>query len=155
MELSEAWRMSNEVNLFLLGKLPDEYLGDRYSARARTVAAQFAHLHNVRLRCLSFTAHDLADGLSSFPRGANPTKQQLLSALQASEVAISRLLDRCVERGKVPSWKGPPASFLAYLVAHEAHHRGLAMVAIRLCDHKLPREVVYGQWDWGKKRSLR
>ena len=53
------------------------------------------------------------------------------------------------------AWKGPPASFLCYLVAHEAHHRGLAMVAMRQCGRKLPQEVVYGQWDWGKKRSMR
>lgn len=52
-------------------------------------------------------------------------------------------------------WKGAPATFLAYVIAHEAHHRGLAMVAMRVAGHKLPKEVVYGQWDWGKRASAR
>ena len=40
-QLVEAWRMSNEVNLYLLDQLPDDYLEDRYAARTRTVGAQF------------------------------------------------------------------------------------------------------------------
>ena len=42
--------MSNEANPYLLGQLPKESLEDRYAPRTRTVAAQFAHMHNVRLR---------------------------------------------------------------------------------------------------------
>ncbi len=41
------------------------------------------------------------------------------------------------------------------MVAHEAHHRGLAMVAMRLAGRALSKELVYGQWDWGKRMSLR
>jgi uncharacterized damage-inducible protein DinB len=154
-DLVEAWRMGNEVNLFLIDHLDTAWLKDRYSPRTRSVAAQLAHIHNVRLRWIEHAAPELAAGAERFPRGAEPTKAQLRKALRASGQAVGRFLEASEETGRVKQWKGSPATFLAYLVAHEAHHRGLAMVAMRLSGHKLPREVVYGQWDWGKKRSLR
>ncbi len=154
-QLVEAWGMSNEANLFLLGEIPHGYLADRYSARTRTVAAQFAHMHNVRLRWLKHAAPELIGEVVSFPRAAQPGKAELKKALQASEGRIARFLERCEEAGKVKHWNGSPATVLGYLIAHEAHHRGLAMVAMRLSGHRLPKEVVYGQWQWGKKRRLR
>ena len=153
--LVEAWGMSNEANLFLLTSIPTEHLADRYSARTRTVAGQFAHMHGVRLRCLKFIAPDLVGKLKAFPRGAQPGRAELLAALKKSEQPIADLLERSEKAGAVKSWNGSPATFLSYLVAHEAHHRGLAMVALRAADHKPPDEVVYGQWQWGKKRNTR
>ncbi len=70
-------------------------------------------------------------------------------------VQTATLLEGCAESGQVAGWKGPPETLLGYLVAHETHHRGLAMVAMRLAGRKLPERIVFGQWDWGKPRSLR
>ncbi|MCH9029450.1 MAG: DinB family protein [Bacteroidetes bacterium] len=147
--------MSNEVNLYLLDSISDEYLKDSYAKRTRTVAAQFAHMHNVRLRWLNHAATKLVGKVESFPKGAQPTKAELKNALQASEEVIARFLEECEASGEVKYWNGSPATFLSYLVAHEAHHRGLAMVAMRISRRKLPQEVIYGQWQWGKKRNLR
>ncbi len=154
-QLVEAWCMSNEVNLYLLDSISDEYLKDSYAKRTRTVAAQFAHMHNVRLRWLNHAATKLVGKVESFPKGAQPTKAELKNALQASEEVIARFLEVCEATGEVKYWNGSPATFLSYLVAHEAHHRGLAMVAMRISGRKLPQEVIYGQWQWGKKRNLR
>ncbi len=49
--------------------------------------------------------------------------------MKASEEVIAQYLEECEAAGDVKYWSGPPATFLSYLVAHEAHHRGLAMVA--------------------------
>ncbi|MCG8606239.1 DinB family protein [bacterium] len=154
-QLAEAWRMSQETNMFLLQNIAEEYLNDRYSARTRTVAAQFAHMHNVRLRWLGHAAPDLLDEVPPFPKGAQPPKVELRAALEASEEIMTKFLERCEASGQVPKWDGSPATFLGYMIAHEAHHRGLIMVALRASGHKLPQEVVYGQWQWGKKRNLR
>ncbi len=154
-QLVEAWRMSNEANLYLLDNITDEYLEDSYTARTRTVAAQFAHIHNVRLRWLNHAAPNLVGEVESFPKGAQPTKEELKEALQSSEEIIAWFLEECEATGNVKKWNGSPATFLGYMIAHEAHHRGLAMVAMRISGHKLPLEVVYGQWQWGKKRNLR
>jgi len=154
-QLVEAWRMSSEVNSYLLDNIEEQYLDDRYSARTRTVRAQFAHIHNVRLRWLNHADVELVGEVKSFPKGAQPTKKELREALQASEQIIAQFLEKCEATGEVKKWNGSPATFLGYLVAHEAHHRGLAMVAMRISRHKLPQEVVYGQWQWGKRRNLR
>lgn len=151
--LVEAWRMSQDANLFLLDALRPAWLADRYGARTRTVAAQFAHVHGVRLRWLRHAAPRLVAGVAGFERGAEPGKRELRRALVASSKPVERFLEDCEAGGRVPSWKGPPVTFLGYLVAHEAHHRGLVLVALRVCGHSPPEEVVYGLWDWGKKVS--
>jgi uncharacterized damage-inducible protein DinB len=154
-QLVEAWRMSNEANLFLLDSLPRDALDFRYAPRTRTVAGQFAHMVNVRVRWLTYADRSVVGKAKIFPRGAQPTKTQLKKALTSTEKIVTRFLEKSEDAGKVKNWNGPPATFLGYLVAHEAHHRGLALAAVRLSGHKLPKEVVYGLWDWGKKSSLR
>lgn len=154
-ELIEAWKMSNEANVYLLSKIPAGHLADRYSPRTRSVAGQFAHMHNVRLRWLTHAAPKLVGNAKAFPKGAEPTKRELKDALRSSERIVSKFIEDSVTAGKVPRWRGPPATFLGYLVAHEAHHRGLAMVAMRMCGRKLSQEIVYGQWQWGKQRNTR
>jgi uncharacterized damage-inducible protein DinB len=154
-QLVEAWRMSNEANLYLLEEIATECLKDTYSPRTRTVAAQFVHMHNVRLRWLAYSAPELEKGPKAFPKGAQPTRAQLKTALRASEKIVAVFLKQCESTGKVKGWNGSPATFLSYLVAHEAHHRGLAMVAMRISRRKLAQETVYGQWQWGKKRDTR
>lgn len=149
-DLVQAWDMNRAANELLLKSIPPAALGDRYGDRTRTVGAQFAHIHNVRMRWVGFAAREFAGGVAGFPRGAQPGKRELTRALAASAGVIERYLDACVEAGRVKSWKGPPATFLGYLIAHEAHHRGLAIVALRTGGHKVPQDVVYGIWDWGK-----
>lgn len=147
--------MSHECNNYLLGKIEDQYLTDRYAPRTRSVAGQFVHMHNVRLRWLRHAAPGYANDLDSFPRGAEPARPELMAALEASAAAVGEFLGACDVAGSVPQWNGPPSTMLGYLVAHEAHHRALAIIALRLSGHRLPQEVIYGQWQWGKKRNTR
>ena len=154
-DLTLTWKMSNEANLFLLQKLTSEGLQAAYGKRTRTVAEQFAHMHAVRIRWLKASAPKLAEGLAPLDKRARLGKRELKRALKQSEGPIARFLEISEESGKVKNWKGPPASFLGYLVAHEAHHRGLVLVALRAAGHRVEQDVVYGLWDWGKKRSNR
>lgn len=150
-ELVEAWRINVRTNEQLLDALPDEGLAARYSERTRTVAAQFAHLHNVRLSHLERRGGGAPSSTKSFPRGAQPTRAQLEKALRVSDKAIAALLAEVAESGKVKSWGPRPTSFLGYLLAHEAHHRGLALVSLRLSGIKLPKDFTHGLWYWSKK----
>ena len=105
-QLIEAWQMSNEANFYLLENIAEDYLQDSYTPRTRSVAAQFAHIHNVRLRWLNHAAPKLVVDVQSFPKGAQPTKEELKQALQASQPIVGRFLEECESSGKVKSWNG-------------------------------------------------
>jgi uncharacterized damage-inducible protein DinB len=154
MTWTEAWLRNNEADLFLLNCMTPRLLVCRYSERTRTVAAQFAHMHNVRIHHLERRAKDLAGKLKPFERGAQPVKRELVAALKASATAMGGFLERIEAGEKVKSWNRSGATYLGYLIAHEAHHRGLVMVSLRLSGEKLPKDMGYGIWNWGKKGSL-
>ena len=151
-DLIRAWRKSCQVTQMLLDAIPAAHLGDQYSKRTRTIAAQFAHIHYVRVRNLDFRGGpDLKGSLVAFAKGSQPKKGELKKALKASSSAMEKLLEAAESGGKLRSWKGTLASYVAYHVAHEAHHRALAIVCLRISGHKAPQESVYGIWDAWRK----
>ena len=109
--------------------------------------------------CMALRKDDLIAGTHrshghNIAKGAEPTKAELVSALEASGEALGRLFEQIDEAGEVKAWSGsPPSTFLAYHVAHEAHHRALASVALRTGGHKLPSEVTLNQWYTWRKSS--
>ena len=50
--LAETWRLNNRANLMLLDSLSPDQLNHTPFPRARSIADQFAHLHNVRMMWL-------------------------------------------------------------------------------------------------------
>lgn len=147
-DLAAPFDVSHRVTLRLLEAVPDEGLAARYSPRTRCVAAQFAHIHNVRVRQLEVRGGAKKGAIPSFPRGAEPARKELVDALAASAAAVHAFLVASEADGKVKGWSAPASTFVGYLVAHEGHHRGLAIVSLRMSGIKLPQEVVYGIWDW-------
>jgi uncharacterized damage-inducible protein DinB len=65
-----------------------------------------------------------------------------------------RLIELGAEHGgRVPraTWQNFPTDlehFLAYFVAHEAHHRGQLVLLARQLGQPLPRGVTDGLWQW-------
>lgn len=152
--LERAWAKNAELVDFLLAGIPDAGLEARYSPRTRTVASQFAHLHNVRALQVAKRGPKGEAKLETFKRGAQPTRTELEEALASSAPAVGRMLAAAEAEDRVRAWKGPPASFLGYLCAHEGHHRGLVLVSLRLAGIRMPKTVTYGLWDgWRKEAS--
>lgn len=147
-ELVDAWRTNQKANETLLDGLSKDAMEARYAPRTRTVAAQFAHVHNIRVSHVKNLAPEHLGELTPFARGAEPGKTELRRALRASSRAIAAIFASCDGASRI---KG--ANLLGYLVAHEAHHRGLALVALRLSGTKLPKDVLYGIWNWSKTRG--
>ncbi|MCZ6767342.1 MAG: hypothetical protein O7D32_10480 [bacterium] len=152
-EILEAWRVNNRMNFLLLDAIPAKALEARYSPRTRSVASQFAHVHNNRVYHLEKRGPNGIGSLESFPRGAQPGKRELRAALKASEKAIADMFDVSGKTGKIRGWKDAPTTYLGYFIAHEAHHRALALVALRLSGTKLPKDVTYGIWYWRDKKA--
>jgi len=147
-QLVDTWRISNRINLYLLDAIPDEALDDMAPTKGRSVGKALAHLHNVRLMWLDSAAKELRDGLAKFDADAAVDRATLRAALEASALAIEALLARGLEEGKIKGFKPHPAAFLGYLTAHEGHHRGQIMLALKANGH-LDKKVQFGLWEWG------
>lgn len=51
-----------------------------------------------------------------------------------------------VPRVRVP--KRGAVQYLAYLVAHESHHRGNILLTLKQCGQAPPQAERYALWDW-------
>jgi uncharacterized damage-inducible protein DinB len=153
-DILEAWKIHNKQNYLLLDDIPTGSMADRYTPTTRTVAAQFAHVHNVRVHHLKGRAPSHLGTLRSFERGAQPTKAQLKKALKTSEKAVAAMLSEYEAKGKVPSWQTSVTTYMGYFIAHEFHHRGHIMTCLRFGGTKLDKNITYGIWSgWSQKLS--
>jgi uncharacterized damage-inducible protein DinB len=145
----ETWQISNRMNAYLLSGIKEEHFVDLSASKGRNVGNHFAHLHNVRLIWVKVAAPDLLSGLDKIDMEKPVTKKQLLDSLEASANAIAEILRRGLDTGKIKGFKPHPQAFLGYMIAHEAHHRGQIIVALKENKHLPDRKILYGLWEWG------
>ena len=148
----QAWRTNQRINLRLLQHISPEGLRDTLSTRGgRSVSRQFAHLHTVRVWHLEARAKPLAEGARKFATKDEPGRAELIEALEDSAGRIEELFTRAAEgamRVRLP--KRGAVQFLAYLVAHESHHRGNILLTLKQCGHAVPQEDRFAIWDWDR-----
>ena len=144
--LAETFRLSNRVTLRLLCALTGEQLGHAANPRARSIADQFAHLYGVRASWLEACAKSKLPKLPKDALGGDV----LARALEESAEAVARLLESAEAAGKLPNFPRGPAAFLGYLIAHEAHHRGQILLALKHAGMPVPKETAFALWEWGK-----
>ncbi len=138
--LADTWLLNHRVNLTLLDQLSEEQLAVTGNPRARNIAQQIAHLHNVRRTWLEVRNPAAAKALPKL-RDAPPTRSALKEALDASAKAIADMLVEAQASGKIKGFKLGPLAFLGYILAHEAHHRG--QILLHLTDLSLRSETGF------------
>jgi uncharacterized damage-inducible protein DinB len=144
--LLDTWRLNNRVNLMLLDELSDRQLAFAANPRARNIAAQFAHLHGVRLAWLAVQGDT---SLAKIGKGV-ASKTDLRQALESSAKAIGDLLARVEEGGKIKGARRGATAFCGYLLAHEAHHRGQIILHLKYAGMPVSPNVGFGIWEWEK-----
>jgi uncharacterized damage-inducible protein DinB len=144
--LLDTWRLNNRVNLMLLDELTDRQLAFAANPRGRSIAAQFAHLHGVRLTWLEVQGNT---NLAKIGKGF-VSKADLHQALESSAKAIGDLLAPTEEGGKIKGFRRGVTAFCGYLLAHEAHHRGQIIVHLKHAGMPVDPKVGYGIWEWEK-----
>ena len=152
LSLAETFLVNNRANLMLLDAMSEEQLAHVPFPRARSIADQFAHMHNVRITWLEVSAPSRAKSLNKVEKGA-AAKAGLRAALEASAESMSATIAEAVESGKMRGYKQGPIAFCAYLVAHEGHHRGEIIVHLKHAKMPVERELTYAIWEWETLRS--
>jgi uncharacterized damage-inducible protein DinB len=155
-DLIDAWKINNEVNLFILRWIPPEGLeavtllktGD--PSRGRNVGRIFAHMHEVRCSKLERN-HAGGKDLPRFEGSESPDAARLREALARSARAVADVVRSAVEADRpIAGWKRSPTAWLVYLVSHDSHHRGQIAQALKQSGVRPPQEVSYGVWGyWG------
>jgi len=141
-----------------IAKLPTAKPPTAKPPRARTIAAIFTHMHNVRCKWVRLTAPHL-----KVPRQLNRahcTPQQARAGLAESAARCAEMLVEALggggERiatfhrdGWARPWPVGP-EMLCYMLSHEAHHRGQVCMLAHQLGFPLPNKVAYGIWNWEK-----
>ena len=147
--LIDTWHIHHRINEYLLSGIKDEHLADISLGKGRSVGHAFAHLHNVRLMWVQQAAPDLLAGIDKIEKEEKITRKLLLDAFKKSEAAIAEILKRGIETGKVKGFKPTPEAFLGYMIAHESHHRGQIILALKENGHAPDKKILFGMWEWG------
>ena len=146
--LISAFATNNRINRYLIENIPAEaWSAKPPEGKGRTIAAIAVHIHNVRLMWLK------AVGASKLPAKLEETAsaKDVLETLGESHDALAEVLSTALEGGQVKSFKPDAASFYAYLIAHDAHHRGQIASLARRLGHPIPQSVGFGMWEWGSR----
>lgn len=147
-QLVDTWRINDRLNRFLLDEVGAERLAVPL-AKGKTVDAQFAHIHSVRLMWIKVAAPEAMDRLSKLEKGSFGI-EELRQNLESSGEAIAALVQAAVEAGgRVKGFKPHASGFVGYMIAHEANHRGQIEVALRQAGVPLSDKAGYGLWEWG------
>jgi len=148
--LLSALATSERITQYLLDALPAEVWRAETPGEGRTVAGVVAHLHNVRLMWLKAAAKGAR--LPAQLDKAKVTVDQARKGLAASHAAIAKLVASSLAGdGKIKNFPPDVGAFVAYLVAHDAHHRGQICMLSRQVGHRLPNQVTFGMWEWNKR----
>ena len=153
----EIFIVNDRLNQLILENLqPKAWRAKPPGRGVRTIAAIFTHIHNVRRKWLRLSAPHLQ--LPAPLDRTRCTPRQARSALAESAQRCSEMLaeavagpDSRVKQFRRDGWARPwpgGAAMLAYMVSHEAHHRGQICMLAHQLGSPLPTKTAFGMWCW-------
>jgi uncharacterized damage-inducible protein DinB len=149
--LLAACATSERINRYLLENLTEEaWRAEPPGGKGRTIAAIASHIHNVRRMWLKVAAKGspLPDELDRL----TVTREEAIAALAESHAAIDRLVSSALAGdGRIKGFRPDVASFVGYLIAHEAHHRGQITMLARQVGCPVSQKTMFGMWEWGTR----
>lgn len=155
-EMVEGFAANERMNQMILDALDTRAWRAKPPGRGtRTIAAIFTHVHNIRRKWVRLSAPRW-----KLPKELNHrscTLKQAQAGLAESGRLCGRLLAEALE-GRVETFQRdgwarawtPGATMFAYMMAHEAHHRGQVCLLAHQMGYALPKKTGYELWMWEK-----
>jgi uncharacterized damage-inducible protein DinB len=133
---------------YLVGQLePAAWRAATPDGKGRDVAALAAHVHSVHCMWLK------AAGSPKVPEALDKstlTPAQAAAALAETATLLRSLIAKALEGdGRIKSFKPDVTAFVAYLIAHDSHHRGQMSMLARQTGHSLSKSANFRLWEWG------
>ena len=154
----QIFAANERMNQMLIEHLDPAAWRAKPPSKARTIAAIFTHMHNVRCKWVRLTAPHVK--VPPQLNRAHCTPQQARAGLAESAARCAEMLADAlgggtgrVEKFRRDGWARPwPAGLemLCYMLSHEAHHRGQVCMLAHQLEFPLPTEVANGIWNWEK-----
>ena len=105
-------------------------------------------MNNVRLRWIEIAAKEIFKKYGSFDKDTPYDKKILKRSFEESGKAVEEFIDKSWDDGgKVKGFKKGLIPFVGYLIAHEGHHRGHAMLTLKQSGIKIPDNLKWGLWE--------
>ena len=152
--LTQAFAANEQMNQLVLAHLdPRAWRAQPPGEKkGRTIAAIFSHMHNSRRKWVRLSAPHLK--LPPQLDRSRCTQEDAAGALSESAERCCEILeDGRVKKFLRDGWARPfqaGPSMLAYMIAHDAHHRGQVCMLARQLGYPLRGEGAYGIWNWEK-----
>jgi len=150
-----AWRRHHEILLYLLDHVPPEGLAAvPYGSRGRSVAGQFHHLQRVRAGWLEYHQTGKRPSQPRTDKANLPAVEVIRRDLAESGARIEDHLAKAFRgEAKIRMFGRNPMRWMGYLIAHESHHRGQILLALKQAGMRLPDKIaldgLWGQWIGG------
>ncbi len=155
---AEIFAVNERANQLLLERLDPAAWRAKPVGGVRTIAAIVTHVHNVRAKWVRLNAPQV--GVSAQLHWARCTQDEARVGLAESALRCEEML-ALVAGGGVKAFlrdgwaKAWPLGMgtngmemVCYMVAHEAHHRGQVCMLAHQMGFELPKDVMYGMWNW-------
>lgn len=156
--LLETYAVNDRINQVILENLDARaWLALPVGRNPRTIAAIFTHMHNIRRKWLRLSAPHIK--LPEELDRRRCTQRQAGAALKKSAKLCSQMLAEawtCEPRTRVKQflrdgWARPwpaGAAMFAYMISHDAHHRGQVCLLAHQLGFPLPKHAISEMWSW-------
>jgi uncharacterized damage-inducible protein DinB len=155
--LVESYAVNERMNQIILEHLdPAAWRASLPGRKVRTIAAIIAHVHNIRRKWLRLSAPHLQ--LPVPLDRASCSQKQARAALAESAAGCCRMIAEALSASSSggslfcrDGWAKPwpaGAAMVAYMISHEAHHRGQVCMLAHQLGFPLPVEAASGIWGW-------